>query len=468
MGVEYPIRSDPVLDLRVDTMKAWMLSIAGLICRSLGRHSAQTERSRIVANIRRKEKSWTVDISRCEGLEGRALMAVAGVAPFAVLAGQVTASNKPSQVTLQLTPGQIRADQAASVVVGFAVEAADGSSLSPRITKATGPTGTVAPLKIPNHGNSAADKLARQTHLFTKIVPSATQGEDITLNITSANKKTGGYIVEAYLAGDLNADGSVDYNDLNLLQAAYGSHVSQANYNAFADINGDGRVGCIDRTLLTVNMGAHATNSGTATAASVANAATTPIVPLTSAPTQVNLYNPVATTTTPVATTTTPVAATTIPIAIATPVTATTASAVVPVTITPTTAIPTTSTTPVYLTPVYNTTGTTGYTTGTTGYTTGTTGYTTVSGTPATIATSTGTPIYYIAQPVGTVGTATPATSAPIYLYGQPVVTGTTTTGTTTTPAATLFASTAATTTPATATPLPVYLYNSSGAVVSG
>ena len=443
-------------------MKAWMLPIADLVRTWVSRQLAATPsrslRSRDSRSMLGRGRSWAAGPTRCEGLEGRALLAASGVSPFAILPGQVTSTNQPSQVVLHLNAGELRADQSSTVVVGFLVEAANGSAISPEITQATGPNGPITPLSIPNRGNSALDKAARQTHLFTRVIPLANQSQDITLNVATLNKKTGNYIVEAFLAGDVNGDGSVDSNDLNALQVAYGSNSGQANYNAAADINGDGRVGCIDRSLTTDNLGAHVTATGSASPATAS-----PIVQLASASTEVSLVPQSAPT----------VVAT--PVAIATPVVA------APATVAATSYVPvaaTSTTAPVILTPVYNTSGTitgyvansslvnntaagNGYTAAGNGYTVAGNGYT-VAGN-GYVAAPSGTPVNYYGQPTGTIGTtATPTSSAPVYLYGQPVVGGASSNYSNNySPASTLFGQTTSNATTATVnTPVPVYLYN--------
>lgn len=411
-------------------MKAWMLSVGNRVHSWLGllgprRDLGPTQRSAKAASARRA-RSWSARSNPCDALEGRALLSASGLSDFAILPGQVTSANQPSQVVLHLNPGELRADQTSTVVVGFVVEAADGSSISPEITRATGPNGPITPISIPNRGNSPVDKAARQTHLFTRVIPLANQSQDITLNVATLNKKTGNYIVEAFLAGDVNGDGTVDSSDLNALQLAYGSRASQVNYNPAADFNGDGRVGRIDQALLLGNIGAHVV--ATTQPASTTTATPSPIVPLAAASTEVNLVPqadpPALATSVPVAT----------PAAVATPNS-------VPVSITPTGTIPVASTsvgTSVVLTPVYASSGTAG------------------SGSIAST-----TPIYMIAQPVGTVGTAAPsAASAPIYLYGQPVATGTSTSTPSGSPASALFGQTSSGPSTTSTTPVPIYLYD--------
>ena len=420
-------------------MKAWLLSIVDLVRPWVSARPSPHRRHptgrRVAQAPPRQGRSWAVGPASCEALEGRALLATSSVIPFATLTGQVAAANQPSQVVLHINAGEFRADQSPTVLLGFYVEPTAGSAVSPEITRVTGPNGQITPLPIANHGNTAADKLARQTHLFAPVIPLSTQAQDITLNVSTLNKQTGSYIVEAYLAGDVNGDGNVDASDLSALQVSYGSHQGQSNYNAAADFNGDGRVGCIDRKLTTINLGAHFV----ATAVTPAVAPSTS-VPLIAATTEVSLYPAPAP-----ASATVPATSTTIPIAVATPVAyatpvasaSATSTGYVPVTLTPSSAIPvaaTSTATPVVLTPVYPTAA--------------------ASGSAAPASTASTTPVYLVAQPATTA-------AAPIYVYGQPVAaTAAGATGTTATPGATLFGQIGSTAATGTSTPLPVYLYS--------
>ena len=48
------------------------------------------------------------------------------------------------------------------------------------------------------------------------------------------------------IPGDLNGDGVVDCNDLNIIKAAFGKKAGQAGFDARADLNGDGIVNVVD------------------------------------------------------------------------------------------------------------------------------------------------------------------------------------------------------------------------------
>jgi len=61
--------------------------------------------------------------------------------------------------------------------------------------------------------------------------------------------------VTAGLTGDINGDGVVNYVDLAILGAAYGSTSGSPNYNASADLNGDGTINYVDLAILGAHYG---------------------------------------------------------------------------------------------------------------------------------------------------------------------------------------------------------------------
>jgi len=57
------------------------------------------------------------------------------------------------------------------------------------------------------------------------------------------------------ITGDINGDGRVNYQDLFLLAAAYGSSQGEEKYNKSADLNSDGKINYQDLFLLAANYG---------------------------------------------------------------------------------------------------------------------------------------------------------------------------------------------------------------------
>src|SRR4051812_16630094 len=73
------------------------------------------------------------------------------------------------------------------------------------------------------------------------------------------NNRVGNIVVNAFLAGDVNGDKSVDAGDIAAIRASYGSHAGQARYNPAADFTHSGRVGIVDLQVARLNFGAHVT-----------------------------------------------------------------------------------------------------------------------------------------------------------------------------------------------------------------
>ena len=78
------------------------------------------------------------------------------------------------------------------------------------------------------------------------------------MDVVDRGKNVGDFVLDAYLPGDVNGDGTVTQADVKQIQAAYGTRKGQARFDPAADVNLDGRVGCFDRALAEANLGAHA------------------------------------------------------------------------------------------------------------------------------------------------------------------------------------------------------------------
>jgi len=80
-------------------------------------------------------------------------------------------------------------------------------------------------------------------YLVVKRATASTEGGTFTLEST------------AKILGDANGDGSVDITDLSLLELAYGSTLTSANWNAACDFNRDNKVDALDLFNLGKNYG---------------------------------------------------------------------------------------------------------------------------------------------------------------------------------------------------------------------
>jgi Dockerin type I domain len=68
-------------------------------------------------------------------------------------------------------------------------------------------------------------------------------------------KKTTGLRIKPLIEGDINADGRVDHQDLEILATAYGSTPTEPNWNISADINGNKIVEVQDLFVIGTNYG---------------------------------------------------------------------------------------------------------------------------------------------------------------------------------------------------------------------
>ena len=115
-----------------------------------------------------------------------------------------------------------------------------------------------------------------ETHdvAVTNVTSSKTvvgQGYGVNVNVTAANQGdlpesfnvTVSWLDDAsstqrhtfWSMGDVNKDGYIDNADTSLLNAAYGSHPGDPNWNPDADLDSNGVVGLSDLTMLSSNLG---------------------------------------------------------------------------------------------------------------------------------------------------------------------------------------------------------------------
>jgi hypothetical protein len=421
-------------------MKAWMLSVLELV-------GVKRPRSRPTAT--RPSQARPRDRAAFEHLERREVLSAPGIVPFASIPASVTTAGQPAHVALHFAPGQITSDRSGTVVVGFYARPTGGSALNPRIAEVDGPMGRQFPVSIPKRGTAAPSKALFLTTLNTN--PGKPQ--DIAVDVLGLDDKVGSFVLEAFLPGDVNGDGSVDPTDLARLQPIYKSTTGQANFDPAADFNADGHVGCIDRRLTEMNQGARVSYNATpvptvprvptVTPTAVPKAPATPPVPMvpTVAPAPAPAPTPAPVMAKPAAPPVTVVAATpvqaitplaTLPTTVVTPAVVATvpATAVVapasptPVLVAPVPAgsvvssglAPTSGTTPVYAVSAPPTSAGALVTTAPAAV-----GYV-----PAPTSSS---PVYYYGQPTiqgpaaGYVAAPAPS-SSPVYYYGQPTIQG--------------------------------------------
>lgn len=263
-------------------MRARMLSqwVAEGLARITGRQHSRRLRSKSAAKRR-----WNVSPNGCDSLEIRRLQASNVAGAFESATGQITSVGQSSQVSINLSAGEVQSDTGRPVVVGFSVTPTAGSTVSPQITGVDGPSGKILPITLPRRAPFDVSDEVAKNHFFARVTPSTTQAQSFTVKIAGQNNNLGGYTVQANLPGDVNGDLTVNNDDFSLIQKAYGSAQGQTRYNSAADFNGDGRVGCIDLYLANLNRGASIHPTTQVAAATITNPVIIPAVATTPAPT---------------------------------------------------------------------------------------------------------------------------------------------------------------------------------------
>jgi YD repeat-containing protein len=141
--------------------------------------------------------------------------------------------------SVSLSDAEVRSTNAGNVILrvvvapnagSFAAAVPDVPGLQPLTTQVAG--GRAVALFQVTHGG---------TYLLR--VRGATAGDQ------------GAYTVSVDVAGDVNADGTVDGTDSQLLAAAFGSAAGDANYSFAADLDASGTIDAADRQLLDSNYG---------------------------------------------------------------------------------------------------------------------------------------------------------------------------------------------------------------------
>lgn len=150
------------------------------------------------------------------------------------------ATGGTNRYAFSFEPSEIQATTSGEVFVGISVQAASGSSFQPAIPAIAG----LVPV--------ASHTTAHGSFALYAI----TKGGLELLSLSGANGSTSGaYTLHLFVAGDVNGDGKVDGNDVQLLGAAPGTSVGQSGYLLAADANQDGTVNAADDELLAADLG---------------------------------------------------------------------------------------------------------------------------------------------------------------------------------------------------------------------
>jgi len=177
-----------------------------------------------------------------EVLENRTLLANN---VFAQFDGLVPDSFSKQRISIVLTPSDFSL-RGGSTVLGFHLEAAQGSSLDPAAVQIHTADGTLVTPKYVNSdldGNTQSLALAALTY------------GAYTLDIAGDRGTSGAFHLDIFLAGDANGDRQVNLADGQLIESLYGTTSASTNYSQEADANLDGRIDSFDYTQWRTNLG---------------------------------------------------------------------------------------------------------------------------------------------------------------------------------------------------------------------
>ncbi len=122
-------------------------------------------------------------------------------------------------------------------VIGFRLKAQHDADLNPSVVTIRDQHGAaMAPLY-------ARSNLPGSTESF--VLAELASG-DYTIEVAGAVGSRSQYILNVFLAGDVNGNRHVDQGDLDAIRAAYGARVGSSRYNVNADVNRDGRISVHD------------------------------------------------------------------------------------------------------------------------------------------------------------------------------------------------------------------------------
>jgi hypothetical protein len=149
--------------------------------------------------------------------------------------------------SVTVAPRNLTPDKHATMF-GIFVRPGSDSRLSPRIVAVEQGNGRILPIK---QGRPfVSGRAGNQAAAFVKL----NEAGPLTVLVTGQRHSTGSFLFYATLAGDVDADGVVNLNDLQLFAPTYESHVGMANYNSAADFNQNGVINVYDAKALEHNM----------------------------------------------------------------------------------------------------------------------------------------------------------------------------------------------------------------------
>lgn len=203
-----------------------------------------------------------------DALEDRRVMSAGMGSTFAIVPGTLEEAGKTSTVEIRLDPNHFSGGRGGRMVVGIDVAADPGSTAKPSVVGIRGANGRPAAMIQRSLYSQAVVKSAQLgspvSSAVTAVlrVPKAGQ-EPITykIDVRGQSEATGNYLVGFYLPGDVNGDGAVDKNDIQLIGSKLGRTTSDDGYAFDADANRDGQINVMDLRIASQNLGARTTIS---------------------------------------------------------------------------------------------------------------------------------------------------------------------------------------------------------------
>ncbi|GAA2711989.1 hypothetical protein GCM10010429_29150 [Micromonospora olivasterospora] len=197
------------------------------------------------------------------GLAALCLVVPAAPAVAAAAAAPVT---QPASAVYSVSGGELSAGQqgtvpftvAASdytpaghgrVLVGFTLDAAPGSALDPGMIVVRSKSGPPPYVSVPWRADTPG---SRSSFTVAALAP----GGAYDVLIRSDKNTSGAYQLSAFLAGDANADFTVNQDDLVLIDSLAGTAYGAPTYSPWADVDRSGTINRLDRIAAALNLGA--------------------------------------------------------------------------------------------------------------------------------------------------------------------------------------------------------------------
>src|SRR5579864_7907489 len=211
-----------------------------------------------IPSARRRQK---IQLSP-EVLETRSLLTGGAGNTFAIVPGTIATAGGSTTVSFTISPEFFTLSKG-KLVIGIDVAPQSGSTVQPYISRIDNQHNQLVPQAIhtiynPHRSHAAVARGAGTRAVLVPLTLSprqANQPVTYTATIVGQSNSGGGFLTGFYLPGDVDGDGIVNQNDVNLVRSALGSKAGDSRYNFDADVNRDGRIGPIDVSYTRQNMG---------------------------------------------------------------------------------------------------------------------------------------------------------------------------------------------------------------------